>query len=190
MALTTIHLDATTFYVVGFLRNVLSDPIYFLFGFWYGDRAIEWVERRSKTYGPVIRDGERYFRKAAYPLIFLAPNNAICAMSGATGVSIVPFIALNVSGTITRLILIRQLGQTFESPLQGIGGFIAEYRIQIFIISAIAVAWSVYNEFFSHDGQTQSLVEMTRDSDSDSETEAAVDFDHKISGDPTEDSPT
>ena len=187
LALTTIHLDATTFYLVGFLRNVLSDPIYFLFGFWYGDRAITWLERRSKTYGPVIRDGERYFRKAAYPLIFLAPNNAICAMSGATGVPVVPFIALNVSGTIARLILIRQLGQTFESPLQGIGGFIAEYRLQIFIISAIAVAWSVYNEFFSQQGQAQSLVEMTRETEGGADDN--VDIDQDISGDPIEDSP-
>jgi hypothetical protein len=172
LTLTTIHLDAVTFYIVGFLRLVASDPVYFLLGYWYGDRAIAWVERRSKTYGPLIRDGEVFFRRAAYPLIFLMPNNVICAMSAATGVRIVPFIALNISGTITRLILIRQLGQQFESPLQSIGGFIAEYRIQIFIISAIAVAWSVYSEFFSEKGETHALMELAReDTDGAAESE-------------------
>ena len=165
LTLTTIYLDATTFYVVGFLRLLASDPVYYLLGYWYGDRAIAWIERRSKTYGPLVRDGERYFRKAAYPLIFLMPNNIICAMSAATGVRIVPFLALNVTGTIARLVLIRQLGEQFESPLQGIGGFIAEYRIQIFLISAVAVAWSVYNEFFSERGETHALVELTREDD-------------------------
>ncbi|MDH3301852.1 MAG: hypothetical protein OES24_15240 [Acidimicrobiia bacterium] len=165
LTLTTIHLDAATYYAVGFARLVASDPLYYLLGFWYGERAIAWTERRSKTYGPLIRDGERYFRKIAYPLIFLMPNNIICAMSAATGVRIIPFIILNISGTIARLVLIRQVGEVFESPLQGVGGFIAEYRLQIFVISAIAVAWSVYNEFFSSEGEAQSLMELTRDDD-------------------------
>ncbi len=168
LTLTTIYLDATTYYVVGFLRLVASDPVYFLLGYWYGDRAIDWIERRSKTYGPLIRDGERYFRKVAYPLIFLMPNNVICAMSAATGVRIIPFIVLNVSGTVARLVLIRQVGEVFESPLQGVGGFIAEYRIQIFIISAIAVAWSVYNEFFSGQSEAGSLMELTEEHDDES----------------------
>ncbi|MDH4276643.1 MAG: hypothetical protein OEW83_01030 [Acidimicrobiia bacterium] len=163
LTLTTIYLDAFTYYAVGFARLVASDPVYYLLGYWYGDRAIAWTERRSKTYGPLIRDGKKYFRKIAYPLIFLMPNNIICAMSAATGVRLLPFIALNITGTIARLVLIRQVGEVFESPLQGVGGFIAEYRIQIFIISAIAVVWSVYNEFFSGHGETQALMELTRD---------------------------
>ncbi len=81
---------------------------------------------------------------------------------------------LNVSGTIARLALIRQLGETFESPLQGIGGFIAEYRIQIFIVSAIVVAWSVYNEFFSSEGEAHSLVELAREEEADDGSGPAV----------------
>lgn len=177
LTLTTIHLDAFTYYAVGFARLVASDPLYYLLGFWYGERAIAWTERRSRTYGPLIRDGERYFRKIAYPLIFLAPNNIICAMSAATGVRIIPFIILNISGTIARLVLIRQLGETFESPLQGVGGFIAEYRIQIFIISAIAVAWSVYNEFFSGQSEAQSLIELARDDDAEPEATESNELD-------------
>ena len=173
LALTTLHLDATTFYLVGFFRNVLSDPVWFLFGFWYGDRAIGWIERRSRSYGPLIRDGERFFRQAAYPLIFFAPNNFICALSGATGVKVIPFVILNVTGTIARLVVIRQLGETFASPLQGIGDFIAQYRIQIFVISAIAVAWSVYHEFFSHDGEPQSLMELADDEEINDDEDAS-----------------
>lgn len=178
LALTTIHLDAPTFYLVGFVRNVLSDPIYFLMGFWFGDRAISWIERRSKTYGPLIRDGERFFRQAAYPLIFFMPNNIICALSGATGVRIVPFVFFNVTGTIFRLILIRQVGVQFAGPLQSIGDFMAQYRYQIFAISAVAVAWSVYNEFFSQSGDTHSLVELAREDEEEQERareEAAAD---------------
>ncbi len=165
LALTTPHLDATWWYVLGFFRNVLSDPVWFLFGFWYGERAIGWVERRSKTYGPLIREGQGFFRRYAYPLIFVMPNNYICLLSGASGIRLAPFIALNVTGTIARLMVIRQLGFTFSSPLASVSEFIAQYRWQIWGISIVAVAWTVYNEFFRGQGEAQSLAELTREAE-------------------------
>ena len=173
LALTTPHLDATWWYVLGFFRNVLSDPVWFLFGFWYGERAIGWVERRSKTYGPLIREGQGFFRQYAYPLIFVMPNNYICLLSGASGIRLAPFIALNVTGTIARLVVIRQLGFTFSSPLASVSDFIAQYRWQIWAISIIAVAWTVYNEFFRGQGEAQSLAELTREAqEAEAEAEA------------------
>ena len=98
----------------------------------------------------------------------------ICLLAGLTRMRPLVFAVLNISGTIARLILIRQVGEVFESPLQGVGGFIAEYRLQIFVISAIAVAWSVYNEFFSSEGEAHSLMELARD-DEDGEEAAEPD---------------
>ena len=80
LILATVELDAVTYYTVGFLRLVGSDPLYYLLGFWYGDRAIAWAERRSRTYGPFIRDGETYFRRFSYPIVFFAPNNIVCCL--------------------------------------------------------------------------------------------------------------
>ncbi len=163
LTLATNQLDASTYYLVGFLRLIASDPLYYLLGYWYGDRAIAWTERRSRTYGPLIREGKEVFRRLAYPLIFLAPNNVICALSAATGVSLGAFVALNLTGTVARLVLIRQLGAVFESPLEGIVDFIAAYRIPILILSAIAVAWTVYNEFFAENSEMHTLVELGQD---------------------------
>lgn len=165
LTLATNQLDAVTYYVIGFCRLVASDPLYYLLGFWYGERAIAWTERRSRTYGPLIREGEDLFRRASYPLIFMMPNNIICAMSAATGVSLPVFIALNLSGTVTRLIVIRQVGEVFASPLARVVDFIGEYRVPILIISAIAVAWTVYNEFFAETSETRSLVELGAEGD-------------------------
>lgn len=163
LTLATNQLDAITFYVIGFARLVASDPLYYLLGYWYGDRAIAWTERRSRTYGPLIREGEDLFRKASYPLIFMMPNNIICAMSAATGVSLPVFIALNVSGTVARLIIIRQVGEVFASPLARVVDFIGEYRVPILIVSALAVAWTVHSEFFAENSEAKSLVELSED---------------------------
>ena len=163
LALATNQLDAFTYYTVGFLRLVASDPLYYLLGFWYGDRALTWVERKSRTYGPFVREGETFFRKASYPLIFFAPNNIICALSAATGVRLRTFIALNLSGTITRLILIRQLGEVFESPIRNVVDFIAQYRVPVLIVSAIAVAWTIFGEFRGNNSELRALTELTKE---------------------------
>jgi membrane protein DedA with SNARE-associated domain len=163
LALATNQLQATVYYTVGFLRLVASDPLYYLLGFWYGQRALAWVERKSRTYGPFVRQGESFFRKASYLFIFAAPNNIICALSAATGVRLRTFIILNLSGTVTRLVLIRQLGTVFESPIQRIIDFIAEYRIPVLIVSAIAVAWTIFGEFRGDNSEIRALTELTRE---------------------------
>lgn len=165
LALTTNQLDALPYYGVGFLRLVFSDPFYYLLGSWFGDRAIAWTERRSRSYGPFIRDGERWFRKLSYPLVFAAPNNVICALAGATGMAPLVFLALNVSGTVARLVAIRALGATFESPLSGIVDFIAEYRTPILIVSALAVAWTVFGELRGDKGELEALAELEHEAE-------------------------
>ena len=56
--------------------------------YWYGDTALTWMEQRTKTYGTMLRQWERWFQKAAYPLVFIAPNNVICLFAGAAGMSV------------------------------------------------------------------------------------------------------
>ena len=157
LILATNELDALVYYLVGFFRLIASDPVNYLLGFWFGDRAIAWTEKRSRTYGPLIRDGEQWFRRLSLPLIFAAPNNVICALAGATGVSLRMFAVLNVTGTIARLVVIRQLGSTLESPISSVVDFIGEYRTPILIISVIGVVWTVFGEFRGDNSELTAL---------------------------------
>ncbi len=172
LALATTQLDAVTYYTIGFARLVASDPLYYLLGFWYGERALSWVERRSRTYGPLVRDGEDWFRRLSYPLIFALPNNVICALSASTGVRLRTFIALNLSGTVFRLILIRRIGEVFQSPLRRIIDFIADNRVPVFILSAILVAWTIFGEFRGNNSELKGLTSLT-DDEADDGTEDA-----------------
>lgn len=183
LALATTQLSAAVYYSVGFIRLVASDPLYYLLGYWYGERAIAWTERRSRTYGPLIRDGERLFRRASLPLIFAAPNNIICAMSAATGVRLRTFIALNLSGTVVRLIVIRQLGEVFQSPIEKVIDLIARYRVPLLILSAIGVAWTIFGEFRSKDSELETLLHL-EDPEADGDT--APDGDADTGTDPGE----
>jgi membrane protein DedA with SNARE-associated domain len=156
-------MSVVTYGVVGFVRLVASDPLYYLLGFWYGDRALAWVERRSRTYGPMVRDGERMFRKIALVLIFAVPNNIICALAGASGVGVGVFLLLNITGTIFRLVLSWTVGELLEAQVESAVGFVGNYRPWFFALSAIAVAYAVFVEFRGDNSELKTLSDLAND---------------------------
>jgi membrane protein DedA with SNARE-associated domain len=132
LLLTSNQLGPVSFYVVATLRLLISDPLFFLLGIWYGDSAIRWIERRSPSIGKMMRQLESSFGFAAYPLVALMPNQWICLLAGAAGMSVGGFFVVNVVGTVVRLYLLRVLGDTFDKPIDSVLGFFAEYRWPLF----------------------------------------------------------
>jgi membrane protein DedA with SNARE-associated domain len=139
LGLTTNQLDPFSYYGIATVRLLAADPLFFLLGTWYGDAGIRWVERRSTSQGDMLRMFERGFDKAAYPLVFLAPNNVVCLLAGATRMPIAAFVAVNLAGTLTRLYVIRTLGRAFSSPIESLLGVFAEYRGPLLVLSAVLV---------------------------------------------------
>jgi membrane protein DedA with SNARE-associated domain len=153
LVLVVNHVDALPYYVVGTVRLLLSDPLFYLLGYLYGDSAIRWMEKQAPTYGRVMRGAERWFGVAAYPLVFIAPNNFICLFAGASGMSIPLFLILNISGTIARLWIIQVVGNIFDEPIDNLIQFIRDYRIPLLILSFGLVALTVWSE--RRHGQTE-----------------------------------
>jgi membrane protein DedA with SNARE-associated domain len=143
LVLVTNQLDAWTYYAVGTIRLLVSDPLFFLLGVWYGDAAVQWMERRTRTWGQLLRQLQDWFGKAAYPLIFIAPNNPICLFAGAAGMPVPAFFAVNISGTFARLWLIRRFGKAFDAPISDLLDFIRQYRIPLLILSIFLVIVSI-----------------------------------------------
>lgn len=140
LILVVNQVDLGWFYLVGTLRLLASDPLFYLLGYFYGDAAVHWVERRSHRWGDWIRQFEHVFRKAAYPLVFIAPNNLICALSGSGGMRPPVFFTINIAGTLTRLTLIVWLGEKFEEPIDWVLDFIREYRWWLLALTVSIVA--------------------------------------------------
>jgi membrane protein DedA with SNARE-associated domain len=160
LALVTNSLDAWTYYGVGTVRLLLSDPLFFLLGYWYGDAAVTWMERRTNTWGQMLRQIEQWFGKAAYPLVFIAPNNYICLFAGAAGMPLRAFFAVNVAGTITRLWLIRLVGEAFESPLDDLVGWIGDNRVPLLALSVTLVVVSIALEARRGETEVGSLTHL------------------------------
>ena len=160
LILVTNNLDAWSYYGVATLRLLASDPLFFVLGFFYGDRAVAWMERRSTTFGGIVRSWEDLFRRASYPLVFIAPNNFICLFAGSAGMRPGIFAALNVSGTIVRLFLIRQLGEAFSSPIDWVLGFIQDYRLPLTALSILVVGLTILHDRRAGKGDMEALTHL------------------------------
>jgi membrane protein DedA with SNARE-associated domain len=168
LVLVTNSLDAWTYYGIGIFRLLLTDPAFFLLGYWYGDAAVRWMERRTRTWGDMLRQIEQWFGKAAYPLIFVAPNNYICLFAGAAGMPLKAFFAVNVAGTVTRLYLIRRFGETFESPIDDVVEWIGDHRAPLLVVTVALVLISIALEVKRGETEVSSLAHL------DDELEAAA----------------
>lgn len=160
LILATNQLDALGYYVVGTLRLLASDPLFFLLGYWYGDGAIRWMERRTRTLGQTMRQWEGWFSKAAYPCVFVLPNQYICLFAGAAGMSVPGFFAVNLAGTFTRLYLIRRLGEAFDAPINDVLHFIGDYRTPLLIASVLIVSVMAFFELRKGSGEIDALIHL------------------------------
>ena len=160
LVLVTNSLDALSFYTVAFFRLLASDPLFYILGFWYGDAGVKWVERRSSSFGGMLRTWERMFQKAAWPLVAIAPNNFICLFAGAAGMPPAIFLTLNVVGTAVRLYLIRILGEAFEKPIEAVLGFIRDYRLPLTALSVSLVVITVILDRRSGKGELEAILDI------------------------------
>lgn len=171
LVLATNQLDAWSYYTVGFFRLLLTDPLWFLLGYWYGETALRWAEQRTRTFGDTLRWLERGFSKAAYPLVVVAPNNWICLFAGSAGMGLATFFVLNIAGTIGRLYLIRVLGEQFESPIGEVLDFIGEYRLPLLVLSIIFIGTMAFLEYRKGGGELEGITHLDEEL---AETEAEL----------------
>lgn len=163
LILVSDELDAVSYYTVGTLRLLVSDPLFFLLGYWYGDRALRWMDEKAPTWGPMLRRFQALFGKAAWPLVAIAPNNYICLFAGAAGMHIGLFFALNLAGTVGRLYLIRVLGDTFSSPIDSVQDLVSEYQWWLVAASAVLVLLSLRKELGGRGGEIEQLTHLDED---------------------------
>src|SRR5918998_67765 len=173
LVLVTNYLDPWTYYGIGIPRLLVSDPLFFLLGHWYGDAAVAWMERRTKTWGQMLRQFEGWFGKAAYPIVFIAPNNFICLFAGAAGMPIRAFFLVNLAGTVFRLWLVRRFGEAFERPLDDVVGWIGDNRGILLVVSLGLVLLSIALEAKRGETEVSALAHLD-DEIEDIEDEAAV----------------
>lgn len=143
LVLVVNQLSLWSYYVVGTLRLLLPDPFFFALGWFYGEAALKWMERRTPTTGRYMRAVEGWFGKWGAPLVVLFPNNYVCLVAGASKMRPIKFAILNIVGTAGRLLMLQIIGDIFAGPIDSILSFVATWRIPLLVISIalVAVFW-------------------------------------------------
>lgn len=135
------------FVLVAVVRRMLSDPLFYLLGHYYGDGAIRWLEKKGGG-GALVTFTEKLFAKAGYPMVFLFPGAIVCALAGATGMPPTGFVAANLAGTLTSVILVRKFSDVLASPVDAVLRFFDRHLVATTAVTVALVVLSlVLNRF-------------------------------------------
>lgn len=171
------RVDVVPFVLVGTVRRMISDPLYWLLGLWYGDKAIRWLEEKAGG-GALVRFTEQVFAKAAYPMVFLFPGAVVCALAGATGMPFPAFLAVNLTGTVTMVVLLRVAGDVLSGPVDAILGFFERNMVTTTAVTIALVVLSVVLNRMEGRLEVPSVDELEGDAEegaqADAEEEAAA----------------
>ena len=161
MILAAATVSPIPFFIIGFTRLVLTDPIGYLLGRQYGDAALKWAGDKMGDEGRFIGKVERFFGKAAPVIILIAPNLYMCILAGASGMKVRTFAALNITGTIGRLVVFRIAGHAFRDELLDLVDWIG--RNQKWLIIASIVVVSIQSGRARQRGQLETPAEIERE---------------------------
>jgi membrane protein DedA with SNARE-associated domain len=170
-------LPGEVFLSVALARELVGDPLFYLFGRRYGDVGIRWIEDRTGPNSRWLRTVERLFRRAAYVVVAVWPINVVCVLAGATKMRPLAFFSLNITGTLVRVGLIFVIGDLLEDPIRDIVSFIARYQWYLTGITFTLVAVSLVHQGRRGRGPVESVDELQEElalADAELESEATV----------------
>jgi membrane protein DedA with SNARE-associated domain len=153
-------LPAEVFLSIALIRELIGDPLFYLFGRRYGDVGIRWIEQRTGPNSRWLRTIERLFRRAAYVVVAVWPINVVCVLAGATKMRPFPFFALNITGTVVRIGLIFLIGDLLEDPIREIVSFITRYQWWLTGITFTLVAASLARQGLRGRAAVQTVDEL------------------------------
>jgi membrane protein DedA with SNARE-associated domain len=123
--------------IAGSVRRLVSDPLFYLAGHWYGERALHRLEphlgRRT------VRTAERLFHRAAYPMLILFTGRTVSTLAGVAGMPVVPFAIIIVVRTVAVVVLLRWLGGVFGSDVDAVLHVFNAYVIPATVLLAVGV---------------------------------------------------
>jgi membrane protein YqaA with SNARE-associated domain len=170
-------LPGEVFLSVALLRELIGDPLFYLFGRRYGDVGILWIEERTGPDSRWLRMIERLFRRAAYVVVAVWPINVVCLLAGATKMRPLPFFALNITGTLVRIGLIFWVGDLLAEPIRDIASFITRYQWYLTALTSTIVAISLWHQVRRGRGPVETVGELQHeleDAEAELEGEATI----------------
>lgn len=165
LVLTVNDLDPWTYYLVATSRLLVTKPLVWLVGAWYGDRAVGWAERRSARGAGVIRWAERHFGRFGWLVVLITSNNVVCLLAGSAGFPLVWFMVFAVVGTLVRLWIISVVGDAFSAPIDAVTGFVGDNRTAVLVASVAVLVGTLWWQRRAGTSQLDELADLEHSMD-------------------------
>ena len=131
------------FMTLGVIRLFITDPFLYRLGYDYGPNAKAYLAAELGPRNRIIRTMdwlERWFPRVGWLLLFAIPGYPMCLLSGIARMRQLPFVVVNLAGTVTRLALVWWVADLFSGPLGSVIDFINRYSIPFTIVMFVLVA--------------------------------------------------
>jgi membrane protein DedA with SNARE-associated domain len=116
MVVAAPEVDPIPFFLIGWLRLLFSDPVYFALGWFYGDRAIQYFNDALGE--QTVSKTREFFLKAAPVMAMFFAGPVICVLAGASRMKVKTYFVLNMIGTAIIVVALRAFSNVLEGPIQ------------------------------------------------------------------------
>ena len=137
-------LQPWVFYPVTFLRLMVTKPLVWLIGAWYGPRAVDWIGNRSERSGRLVRWVQRHFSRSGWMIMLVTTINPVCLLAGSVGYPLAWLMVWATIGTIVRLVAIDLLGDVLSSQIDWFSDWVAAHRIEVVAVSITVVLAGIW----------------------------------------------
>ena len=148
---TSIVTDFWPYLGVATLRLLAPDPLFYLLGALYRERALHWARRAFPGIDPLVDQfeaDESTFKKLLNVLVVIMPNNPVCLLAGVAAMPVWRFAVLNLVGTVGRVLLMRQIGFLFEDQIREVLDAVAKYQAWLtrgsLVLVVLYLAWQAF----------------------------------------------
>ncbi len=115
MVVAAPDVEAVTFFFIGLGRLLLSDPIYFALGWFFGDRAIRYFEDALGE--QTVSQTRALFLRAAPVMAMFFAGPVICVLAGAARMNPRRYFSLDVIGTAIIVLALRMFSSVLDGPI-------------------------------------------------------------------------
>jgi membrane protein DedA with SNARE-associated domain len=115
---------------VALLRRLAGIPVAYRLGQLHGDDLLDWLDRRLPRTGGWTRRIERWFHRAAKPVVLIIPGPMVAYLAGSTAMPLPALLGLCVVGVLVRLLLLLALGDLLAGVLTSLVAFVGAHQGQ------------------------------------------------------------
>ncbi|WP_426572458.1 hypothetical protein [Aquihabitans sp. McL0605] len=142
--LTVNELSPWVFYPVALVRLLITKPLVWLVGAWYGPRTVGWIESRSERSGRSIRWVQKHFPRYGWIIMLITTSNPICLLAGSVGYPLIWLMVWALIGTTVRLMAVDFVGGALSDQIDWFVSWVVDHRVLVVALSITVVLVGVW----------------------------------------------